>query len=409
MSPLRAGNSGHGNASPSSPVASRNCRDGQDGDGVPPEDAGLVEDSQQQSPPVNGASHSTIDLEPGAFINSRTDYWIANKDRAEVQPDRDVILSTAWNNSGESVVREHHTAKFDAVWADAEQVFRNVLEDVAANVRSGEAHLRELTKRLNRTDRYVETEYKTKPWTGWDVAQLVAVVWFSVMLLGVDVNSAAVTLMASGIEAFREHYWRSALFNLSVIMGGAFLIKSVVSWLETDFARRRYVRIVFVLAGLSVVAAVPVFAQTYSRLTADPISLMTGNGPSSTGATSWLVFALQLLTGNLIAGAMWLTAAEIVEAHRPSVRVENPIWRRVKDDVDKQAAGLRQEREKVGLFQGKLEIIKAKRHQLVTRAVELYRLAAGDAERSRKTSALLTDFLPEKEGRSAKTQRLPKQ
>ena len=44
------------------------------------------------------------------------------------------------------------------------------------------------------------------------------------------------------------------------------------------------------------------------------------------------------------------------------------MWTRVKTDLDKQAFGLREEREKVGLFQGKLEIIGAKRDQLVTRA-----------------------------------------
>ena len=390
------------------PTATRGKRSGHGAHG-PDGNGKTAPESPASEVPVNGSGRPHVGVQdntaadPGAFINGRMDYWIANKDRPEVQPDRDVLLSAAWTNSGEAVVRDHHTAKFNAIWADAESVFHEIVQDMASNVRSGEAHLRELTKRLNRTDRYVEAEHKTLPWTGWDVAQLVAVIWFSLMLLGVDVNSAAVTLMESGIEAFREHYWRAALFNLSVIMGGAFLIKSVVNWLETDFARRRYARTVFILAGVSVLVAVPVFAQTYSRLTADPISLMTGSGPSSAGPNSWLVFALQLLAGNLIAGAMWLTAAEIVEHHRPSVRVENPMWRRVKDDLDKQAAGLREEREKVGLFRGRLDIINAKRSQFVTRAVEMYRLAAAEADRSRKTGAMLNEFLPAQADRSPRT------
>lgn len=140
-------------------------------------------------------------------------------------------------------------------------------------------------------------------------------------------------------------------------------------------------------------AAVPIFAQTYSRLTADPIAAMTGSESVSPGSNSWWTFALQLFVGNLVAGAMWLTAAHIVERHRPSVRAENPMWSRVKNDLDKQATGLREEREKLGLFQGKLEIIGSKRHQLVTLAVELYRLAATEADRSRKTTALLNEFL----------------
>jgi len=222
---------------------------------------------------------------------------------------------------------------------------------------------------------------------------LAGIIIFSLLLLLVDVNCAAVTLQESGIEAFRNHYWRAALFNLSVIVGGAFLIKSLANWLETDYARRRYAFVVFALAAISLAAAVPIFAQTYSRLTADPLASMATLDAASHGSNSWWTFALQLLVGNLVAGAMWLTAAQIVERHRPSVRAENPMWTRVQGDLNKQAAGLREEREKVGLFQGKLEIIGAKRHQLVTRAVELYRLAAAESDRSRKTSALLNEFL----------------
>ncbi len=343
----------------------------------------------------NGASSAEPDVAPGPFISNRMDYWVMKKERPEIHPDKDVILSAAWNNSGEAVVRDHHTAKFNSLWADAEGVLRQVVHDMAANVRSGEAHLRELTNCLKRTNRYIEAEHQSQPWTSWEVAQFVGILAFSILLLWVDINSAAVTLMESGIEAFRGYYWRAAMFNLSVIVGGAFLIKTLANWLDSDFARRRYALTVFALAVVSLAAAVPVFAQTYSRITADPLVAMTSLDSVSHGSNSWWTFALQLLVGNLVAGAMWLTATQIVERHRPSVRAENPMWTRVKTDLDKQAFGLREEREKVGLFQGKLEIIGAKRHQLVTRAVELYRLAAAESERSRKTSALLNEFLDE--------------
>jgi hypothetical protein len=319
------------------------------------------------------------------------------KDRPEIQTDRDVILSAAWNGSGESVVRDHHVAKFNSLWADAEGVLREVVRDIAVNVRSGEAHLRELATRLARTDRYIEVERKSQPWTFWEGAQLAGIIFFSFLLLWIDVNSAAITLQESGIEAFRNHYWRAAMFNLSVIVGGAFLIKSLANWLETDFARRRYAFVVFTLAAISLTTAVPIFAQAYSRLTADPLASMATLDAVSHGSNSWWTFALQLMVGNLVAGALWLTVTLIVERHRPSVRAENPMWTRVKGDLDKQAAGLREEREKVGLFQGKLEIIEAKRHQLVTRAVELYRLASAESDRSRKTSALLNEFLDDQD------------
>lgn len=350
--------------------------------------------------PVNGtpgnsdeAPHTDIEAAPGPFISSRMDYWVTKKDRPEIQPDKDVILPAAWNGSGEAVVREHHIAKFNSIWADMEGVLRQVLQDMVANVRSGEAHLRELTQRLNLTDRYIEVERKSQPWTAWEVAQMVGILLFSVLLLAVDINSAAITLMESGIEAFRGHFWRAAMFNFSVIVGGAFLIKTLSNWLDSDHARRRYALVIFVLGMISLATAVPVFAQTYSRIAADPIATMTSLEPASSGHNSWWTFALQLLVGNLVAGAMWLTATLIVERHRPSTRAENPMWTRVKTDLDKQAADLREEREKMGLFQGKLQIIDAKRQQLVNRAVELYRLAAAESERSRKTTAMLNEFI----------------
>lgn len=361
--------------------------------GIPVPDHGTDTTPKDHSlPDPNGPSRPNSSDLPGAFINSRVDYWISKKERPEVNPDRDVVLAAAWNNSGEAVVREHHTAKFNSIWADCERVFLEVVGDIQGNIQSGMAHLRELTQLLHRTDRYIEIERRTQPWTVWEAVQLAAVLVFSLMLLGVDVNSAAVTLMESGIEAFRGHYGRAALFNLSVIMGAAFIIKSVTNWLETDYARRRYTLLVFAAAGIALAAAIPVFAQTYSRLSADPIALMTASQTASQGPNSGWTFALQLMVGNLVAGAMWLTASQIVESHAPSVRAESPIWRRVKDDLDAQATGLREEREKLGLFQGKLDVINSKRNLLITRAVEMYRLAAADAERARKTAALLNEF-----------------
>ena len=66
------------------------------------------------------------------------DYWVVKKERPELRPDRDVMLAAAWNGSGEAVVRDHHVAKFNSLWADAEGVLREVVRDMAANVRSGD-------------------------------------------------------------------------------------------------------------------------------------------------------------------------------------------------------------------------------------------------------------------------------
>ena len=331
---------------------------------------------------------------PGAFVESDNYYKVFRKEHPALEPERSVILATAWNGSGEQVVRAHHVAKFNAEWAGDELVLRRVEQDVAENVRSGEAHERKFDAILNGTNPYVEEHREPKPWTLWDRAQLAAMLVFSLVLLTVDMNSAALTLMNSGLDGFRDHYWRAALFNVALIIGGAFLIKSASNWLTTDQAGRRYAWVISVAAAVSLFVALPVFAKTYARMTIDPIALMTGEAGTMGTANSAWTFSLQILTGNLIAGAMWLTAALLIERHRPSIRVENPTWRRVKDDLDAISNLLRKEREKLGLVQAGLTRIEAERHQLVTRAVELFKLAEPEAQRAQKASALFHEFLP---------------
>ncbi|MCG3148933.1 MAG: hypothetical protein PCFJNLEI_02385 [Verrucomicrobiae bacterium] len=367
--------------------SSGNGSHGNNGHGEPKEH--IVSTAATPKAAITGVGTTSPDVDPGAFISHSRAYWDRKEKRPVVELDRELILAAAENQSGEQVVTQHHTWKFNAIWAEAERVLTAVVHEMGINIRSGEAHIRELTQRLKNTNRYIEVERKTVPWAWWDLVQLIAVLAFGLSLLGVDVNSAAVTLMESGIEAFRNNWLRSALFNLSIIMGGAFVIKSVGNWLETDLARRRYAFTILSLAGLSIIVAVPVFAQTYSRLAVDPLISMTANETGSHGSNAAWTFALQLFVGNLVAGAMWLTAAQLVERHRPSVRAENPMWRQVRNDLDEQATAIREEHEKLGLSQGKLDIIAAMRSQLVTRAVEFYLVAAAECDHRRKMRAMM--------------------
>jgi hypothetical protein len=356
--------------------------DGNNGNGAHKPESLNVSSLEQPNPAVAEAA-------PAGVVIQDLAYWVRKEKRPAVELDRGLILIAAENQSGESAVAQQHTAMFNSVWADLERVLKAVVHEMTRNMLSCEAHIRELAHRLKNTNRYIEVERKTVPWTFWDAVQFCAVIVFGLFLLGVDVNSAAVTLMESGIESFRNNWWRAALFNLSVIMGGAFVIKSVGNWLETDVARRRYAFTVLGLAGVALIAAVPVFAQTYSRLTADPLASMTASQTGAHDAGGWWIFALQLLVGNLVAGAMWLTAAQLVERHRPSVRSENPMWRQVKQDLDRYTAMLREEHEKLGLRQGDLDVIAAKRNDLLARAVEYYRLAVAEVAHRRKMQALI--------------------
>src|SRR5262245_16134812 len=96
------------------PRPSHDGANGHNGNGVPKQACSNSEEIEANAVlEVNGTSVPEVDKVPGPFINSRMDYWVTKKDRPEVHPDRDVILSAAWNGSGESVVREHHVAKFN--------------------------------------------------------------------------------------------------------------------------------------------------------------------------------------------------------------------------------------------------------------------------------------------------------
>src|SRR6185503_19558461 len=96
---------------------------------------------------------------------------------------------------------------------------------------------------------------------------------------------------------------------------------------------------------------------------------------SAAGPGAGWMFVLQILTGNLIAGAMWLTAAQLIERHWPPSRVESPAWIRVKRDLDKTSDLLRTEREKLGLVRAGFARVSAKRAELLTKASEMYKLA----------------------------------
>jgi hypothetical protein len=324
-------------------------------------------------PVLKSAQIETLPLpvSPGAFEHSDNYYKVFSKEHSPLHPDRKVILAAAWNGSGEPVVRHHHEQIFNAEWAGDEQVLLQVAHDIAGNVRSGEAHERELEARLSATNRYPDENGGAQPWTGWAVAELVAMILFSFLLLAVDVNSAATTLMNSGLDTFRGHYGRAALFNLALIIGGAFLVKAFSRLFHTDASRRRYAIAVGIVAALSLACSLPLFAQTYARMTADPIALMTGNTTTVGIQKAAWTFAFQILTGNLIAGFMWLMSALIIERHSP----KEPSWKRIKDDLDSLSALLRKEREKLGLVQAGLARIGAQRDQLVTCAVEQFKLA----------------------------------
>ncbi len=349
-------------------------RNGGNGHDTPPIAAPAV--SSDHGGNGNGkAAQPSVEATPGAFVASDNEYRVLSKEHPALTPERELILGAAWNRSGEQVVRAHHVAKFDAEWAGDEQVLRQVAHDISENVQSGESHERNLSSVLHSTDPYVYEQRETKPWTIWDRVQLAAMLLFSIVLLAVDINSTALILMNSGLDGFRGHYWKAALFNLALIIGGAFLIKAISAWLTSDQARRRYTLVVASSAIVSLIVALPVFARMYARMTIDPIALMTGEVGSAGSVNSALTFALQIFTGNLIAGTMWLTASLFIERHRPSIRIENPAWRRVKDDLDVISNLMRQEGEKLGLVQAGLVRIDAERRELVTRAVELYKLA----------------------------------
>ncbi|MEW6161484.1 MAG: hypothetical protein AB1813_28985, partial [Verrucomicrobiota bacterium] len=96
----------------------------------------------------------------------------------------------------------------------------------------------ELTKVLNSTRRYNETDHQSEPWTWFDQVQVGVLVLVSFVLILVGINSMATVLRESGIPAFENALCRYLFSMIPVALPFAF--KYLSRQCETAKGRAAY-------------------------------------------------------------------------------------------------------------------------------------------------------------------------
>ncbi|MCF7763188.1 MAG: hypothetical protein K9N62_05895 [Verrucomicrobia bacterium] len=327
-------------------------------------------------PPVNDVPAKTGKSSSSKSVGY---YKVPVDDIPKMEPDRSFIRRAAWNGSGEVVVLEHHSALFAmAFGADRESLLeaeRNTLKDVE----QWDAERTQLETALEDTRRDITDRSDPVPWRISERIRVGVMFLLVIVFLGVDVNYAAVTLLQSGIEFF-DTYWKAAFLNLAIIVGGVVMIDAVHLHLSSFQNRKRFFLIVVSAAFIALAFALPAFAKTSVNMGLDPIARMTGEAPVQNAPNPAVAFILLIVAGNLIAGAISIAAIEEVNRHRMPHNIQNPVWAKLRRDLEANMTTSQPLRERLGLIRGRSTQINAAETVFTTEALELYRIAA--AERS---------------------------
>jgi len=204
---------------------------------------------------------------------------------------------------------------------------------------------------------------------------------FSLVLLGVGINTVAQVLLASGVPGF-DNPWRCYLFSLTPI-GIAFAFKSLRTFVPEARQKMIYTVIIWACGLVFGILWTILFASTFPALTqsaSDIINSINSNSAgSSSGHGNILFIIASILAESLLAAGCWLTIEAIVEKHQPSVRVANPAYARTQTDLDHWLKRKYEQLHIAGKIKGKMDATESARKRFVEDSVGLFRTALGAA------------------------------
>jgi hypothetical protein len=323
----------------------------------------------QEQPPQNA------EVLPGAFSPS-SDFYTALKAKASpVLPDQRFIHSAAISGGTDADIAKQHERKYyaDEVHATKDKVFRRVREDISDNIASGEAHEANLKEKLDETRQYLNSpdkEQQHQPWTK-RAAVLVAVMFaLALIFVAAEVHNGMTFAMESGHDHLKS-WWAALLFAVVPCTALGIFLKLISLLFRTERGRRIFQFVLGIIGCAAAVAAVPVFALTYSNFAANPIDVLTGQA-AATGFSPVKVIALQIFLCGLASASLIISAWGIIEQHCQPAKVENPAWRRIKQDLDKISGILRKDRELLGFVEGKIMHLESERDKLIHDAIRLF-------------------------------------
>lgn len=263
-------------------------------------------------------------------------------------------------------VAAHHRSLFHSWYAGETERAVQSRDLLNRHIERLQGWIARLSRRIARTDELLRREQEAKGTTPWSTGDRVLAAGFglfSLVLLGMGMNTLATYLMDSGFILFVEHPALAYLLS-AVNLGMAVLLKVGASWCRDDVARHRYFLWLWGLGLLSgavwLVAFATIFPNIETRGVDEVIASLSKENGIKQAILEGTFVCSQLVCEICISAALWMHLERMVRAHAPSSIMErNPEHRAYVDRLSGYNEHLRVAVEKRAALDGRLKEIAA--------------------------------------------------
>jgi hypothetical protein len=318
---------------------------------------------------------------------------IVNRDIVVPEIDSVGIRTTAiaMGRAGEPVVRETSSRAFSAANSAHSEEIHGILPLLEGMIKGAQKHIREISDQMKPEDRYIHIKKGGTPWTRADRVKVWFLIFISVLLLGIGMNTTASVLRSSGIRAF-ENAISAYLFS-GIPVALAACLKALAAHIDDAGRRRTYAVCIWVIGFLFGMAWAFLFAETFPGLTqstADLVRSLTETGAAASAPQSNVSFIfVAIMAESFLSGGAWLTAHAIAEKHELEEIAANPAYAKRQEDLDSWSSIYHDNVQVCGLLTGKLRRIEDASRCYVEKSLNYFRAAL----KSSADSQRLDDFL----------------
>src|ERR1043165_358145 len=175
---------------------------------------------------------------------------------------------------GEADIMAYHIRTFHQANAELMAKGQHFKGRAASHLQGYNRHIRELSERLARTQRYLISTAEGVPWNTWSGVQVGLLVIVALFLMFAGLNNYATVLQASGMPMF-EKFWRCFLFTF-IPVGLAVAYNDPPPIVSKDRFRTWYVTGIWVGGVLLAVLWTFQFAKVFPALTQPITQIVNG-------------------------------------------------------------------------------------------------------------------------------------
>lgn len=274
-----------------------------------------------------------------------------------------------------SMVADHASYQFDASnGAVIEQLKLKQAELDERYASTGE-RLEQLETAMKNTPRYKKAGGGKEgriPWAEWyskDRVQLVVILAFLTMAVGMSWANVYAVLMSSGNVVFLDDHWLAVCLG-ALAPTASMSIKFITNRMHFDSTRRHFALCVYVLTALAIAAWTVLFADNFSGISGeiDWNALLDSGGESTEKYFLWTQLGAEML----VAASLFLAAEDIWLKYQPDSFLDNSEFlalKRAHDTLVPEHESVGRERAEV---HGQLAEILAKREAFINEQVAEY-------------------------------------